>query len=317
MKSTAARQSVRPGWVVPFLIAALFILPLQSALGQDLEPRRWTHLPVGSNTLALGYAGKETEIYFNPLIGITDGTGDVNAWIARYNHAFDWGGKTARVDVILPYVSGTWQGLVDGEPGRRDINGGGDPLLRLSVNFIGAPALEGQDYVDFVTDNPVRTTVGASLAVTLPMGTYDATELINVGRNRYTLRPQFGVLHQRGAWSYEVTTSLLWFTDNDDFFDSATLAQDPVWAVQGHITRNFSGNFWLGAGLAYANGGDVAIDGAAVDFKVDNVLWNLLASYRITPNQSVVLAWQQGRTQVDVGTDVDSWLLSWAYAWGR
>ncbi len=27
---------------------------------------------------------QDTEIFFNPLIGITDGTGSVNAWLARY-----------------------------------------------------------------------------------------------------------------------------------------------------------------------------------------------------------------------------------------
>ncbi len=118
-------------------------------------------------------------------------------------------------------------------------------------------------------------------------------------------------------WSYELTTSLFWFSDNDDFVDAATLEQDPVWALQGHVTRNFSGNFWIGAGLAYAVGGDVTIDQQRIDYEVDNLIWNLVVNYRINPNQSVTLAWQQGRTQVDVGMDFDSWLLSWAYAWTR
>ena len=300
-----------PGWL------AIALLSLDSGWAQDLEPRRWTHLPVGTHILALGYAGQETDIYFNPLIGITDGTGDVNAWLARYSYSFDWGGKTARVDSILPYVSGTWQGLVNGEPGRRTITGGGDPWLRLSMNFTGAPALSGEAYGDFLANNPVRTTVGASLAVSLPLGSYDPSELINVGRNRYAFRPQLGVLHQRGAWSYELTTSLFWFTDNDDFVDEATLEQDAVWALQGHVTRNFSGNLWLGVGVAYAQGGDVTIDGQRIDYEVDNLIWNVVANYRIDRRQSVTLAWQQGRTQVDVGTDFDSWLLAWSYAWAR
>jgi hypothetical protein len=50
---------------------------------------------------------------------------------------------------------------------------------------------------------------------------------------------------------------------------------------------------------------------------VDNVLLNLVGSYRFTKNQSMMLAWQRGRTQVDVGSDSDSWLLSWVVLWGR
>lgn len=301
----------------PINLVATLVLLLASAplTAQDLEPRRWTHLPVGTNTFALGYAGQSIDIYFNPLLGITDGTADTNAWLARYGRSFDWGGKTARVDGILPYLSGTWRGLVDGEPGQRSIRAGGDPWLRLSVNFYGSPALEGQAFLDFLANNPVRTTVGASIAISLPWGGYDPEELINVGRNRYTLRPQVGVLHQRGPWSYELTGSVFLFSDNDEFVESTSLSQDPVYALQAHLTRNFKSNLWLGAGVAYAAGGKVKLDGSRIAYDVDNLLWNLVGSYKITRTQSVMVAWQQGRTQNDVGSDSDSWLLSWAIAW--
>ena len=286
------------------------------ALAQDLEPRRWTHLPVDTHTVGIGYSGKTSDIFFNPLIGITDGTADVNAWLARYGYSFNLAGKTARVDGILPYVSGTWQGLVGGEPGFRTIRAGGDPLLRLSVNLYGAPALSAPELRDYFAERPVRTTVGASLAVSLPLGSYDPEELINVGRNRYTLRPQVGVLHTRGDWSFELTGSVFFFSNNDDFVESVTLSQDPVLALQGHVTRNFKGGFWLGAGLAYAAGGEVELDGQPVSYKVDNLLVNMVGGYRVSARQSVMLAWQQGRTQINVGSDYDSWLLSWVYAWG-
>jgi hypothetical protein len=287
------------------------------AIAQDLEPRRWTHLPAGTSSLAVGYAGQEAEIFFNPLIGITNGTANLNAWLARYSYVFDWSGMTARVDGMLPYVSGTWQGLVDGEPGRRTTRAGGDPWLRLSVSFYGAPALARQEFTDYIAENPVRTTLGASLAVSLPLGGYDPEELINIGRNRYTLRPQIGVLHMRGPWSLELTGSVFFFSENKDFVDSISLSQEPVFALQGHLTRNFEGGFWLGAGGAYAAGGKVDLNGVRTTYEVDNVLWNLVGGYRVTDRQSVMIAWQQGRTQVDVGTDSDGWLLSWAYAWGH
>jgi len=301
-----------------FLLVALFVacwLAPLSLAAQDLEPRRWTHLPVGTSTLGIGYAGRKADIFFKPAIGITDGTADVNAWLARYSYSYDWSGMTARVDTILPYVSGTWKGLVDGEPGQRSIRAGGDPIVRLSVNFFGSPALQGQEYLDFLAENPVRTTVGASLAISLPLGSYDPEELINLGRNRYTVRPQIGMLHQRGPWSFELTGSLFAFSKNTEFVETSTLSQDPVFALQAHVTRNFKGNFWLGAGVAYANGGKIKLDGTRTTYEVDNLLLNLVGSYKINKNQSLMIAWQQGRTQNDVGSDFDSWLLSWAIAW--
>lgn len=295
------------------------VLWLMSApvAAQDLEPRRWTHLPVGTNVVALAYAGKDSEIFFNPLIGITDGSANLNAWLARYSYSFDWLGKTARVDGMLPYVSGTWQGLVGEEPGLRTIRSAGDPWLRLSVNLYGAPALDKQALAEYVAERPVRTTVGASIAVSLPLGEYDPEELINVGRNRYTLRPQLGVLHARGPWTFELTGSVFIFSDNTDFVETVTLSQDPVFAIQGHVIRNIRENLWLGGGLAYAAGGKVTLDSTRISYEVDNVLWNLVGGYRISGRQSFILSWQQGRTQTNVGSDFDSWLLSWVYAWGQ
>ena len=298
------------------LVVALWLAPAP-AFAQDLEPRRWTHLPVGTNTLGVGYVARDADIYFNPFLGITDGTAELNAWVLRYSHSFDWAGKTARVDGVLPYMSGTWQGLVGGQPDSRSINAGGDPLLRLSVNFYGSPALEGQEFLQYLSENPVRTTVGASLAVALPLGSYGPNELINIGRNRYTLRPQIGMLHQRGPWSFELTGSVFVFSDNPDFLDSARLSQDPVAALQGHVTRNFKSNFWLGAGIAYAAGGQVKLDNDRTAYKVDNLLLNLVGSYKISDSQALMLAWQQGRTQNDAGSDSDNWLLSWVISWGR
>ena len=299
------------------LVSVVVLVMMSASLwAQDLEPRRWTHLPVDMNIFSIGYARQDADIYFNPMIGITDGTADINAWLARFSRSFNWFGMTARIDGILPYVSGTWWGLVDSEPGQRSIRTGDDPWLRLSLNFVGSPAMRRQEYLNFLQKNPVRTIVGASLAVSLPWGGYEPKELINVGSNRFALRPQIGVLHERGSWSYELTSSVSVFSANDDFVESIRLSQEPIFALQAHVTRNFKGNFWLGAGIAYAAGGEVKLDGAPTAYEVDNVLWNLVGSYRITNNQSVMLAWHKGRTQVDVGTDTDSWLLSYSVYWG-
>jgi hypothetical protein len=58
--------------MLAFMVTGLALT--ESALGQDLEPGRWTHLPTGTNPFAVGYAGRDTDIYFNPIIGITDGS---------------------------------------------------------------------------------------------------------------------------------------------------------------------------------------------------------------------------------------------------
>jgi hypothetical protein len=42
------------------------------AFAQELEPRRWSHLPIGQNFASLIYARTEADISFDPELGIED-----------------------------------------------------------------------------------------------------------------------------------------------------------------------------------------------------------------------------------------------------
>ena len=65
------------------------------------------------------------------------------------------------------------------------MSGLGDPIVRLSVNFYGAPAVSMDEYPTYQQD----ILVGASLQVSPPLGQYDPTRLLNVGTNRWSIRP--------------------------------------------------------------------------------------------------------------------------------
>jgi hypothetical protein len=42
------------------------------AISQDIEARRWTPLPVGTNIVGLGHIHADGEIFFDPVIKIED-----------------------------------------------------------------------------------------------------------------------------------------------------------------------------------------------------------------------------------------------------
>lgn len=46
---------------------------VQTATAQDIEPRRWSHLPLGSNFGGMAYAYTEGDIFLNPVLRIEDG----------------------------------------------------------------------------------------------------------------------------------------------------------------------------------------------------------------------------------------------------
>lgn len=112
-----------------------------------------------------------------------------------------------------------------------------DPYFRLSINLLDMDTSEST-----VSNNPkqtLNTVVGAGITVGVRLGEYFEDKLLNLGPNRYTVRPQIGVVHTRGPWSYELTGSIFFFTDNDDFFNGNEVEQKPFYAAQAHIIRVF------------------------------------------------------------------------------
>ena len=78
----------------------LLLLAMLSGLvqAQNLEPRRWSHLPTGLNVLGLGAGYTNGDILFDPALNIEDATYDLYLGAAVYVRTFELFGKSARVD---------------------------------------------------------------------------------------------------------------------------------------------------------------------------------------------------------------------------
>ena len=69
-------------------------------------------------------------------------------------------------------------------------------------------------------------------------------KLINLGTNRYTFRPQVGVIHKRGKWTAEITSVVELYTDNDEFFNGSELKNKELYFVHGHLIHDFRPGVW-------------------------------------------------------------------------
>jgi len=175
--------------------------PISSA-AQDIEPRRWSHLPVNVSFLGVGYGFTSGDIFFNPVLKIEDASVDLSTLGVSYIHSFEWLGRTARLDVTVPTAKGSWEGLLNGAPASTDRTGLLDPLLRISVNLWGAPPLRGAEFATYRSATPTNTTGGVALGLVAPWGEYDPDRLIHLGSNLWILRPRVGVLHTREGWQF-------------------------------------------------------------------------------------------------------------------
>ena len=178
-----------------------------------------------------------------------------------YIRTFELLGKSARVDFKQGYQDAHWKGLLSGTPATAYRSGLTDGSFRFVINLWGAPPLKGKEFAEYRAKMDNETIVGAALVMQFPSGNYLDDKLLNIGSNRFTFKPQFGVVHTRGSWTTELTTAVWFFTDNDDFWNGNHFRQDPLYTLQAHLVYTFRSGLWLGGGVAYGIGGASTLNG--------------------------------------------------------
>jgi len=295
-------------------ILVLFAM-LSTLAAQELDPRRWSHLPINTNFFGGAYAYTEGDISFDPALLIEDTEVSLNSVALAYIRTFRLHGKTARIDVVQGWRDARWSGKLDGVETTVKRQGLADTRLRFSVNVLGAPPLSGEEYAKYRAATEIETIVGVALNVDLPTGQYNEDKLLNIGNNRFTISPQLGAVHKRGNWTFEGTTTLDFYTDNNSFFNGKKLEQDPFFSMQTHAIYDFSPGFWVSASLGFGNGGQSTIDGVEKNDKKEFVAWALSAGYPITKRLSLKAAYIGTRRQRDSGLESDTFTIGFSTFW--
>lgn len=311
----APRTGIPAGLLRLLLAAPVFAGLTSPGHALEPEPRRWNHLPTGTNFLGVGYARTEADIAFDPTLRLENVKMDMDSWAAKYIRTFEMMGKSARIDLTQAHLNAKWKGLLDGTPASTARNGWSDTFVRLAMNLYGAPPLRGKAYAAYRARKGNETIVGAGLAVRLPTGQYMDDKLINLGENRYVFRPQLGVLHTRNHWTVEGTAEVALHTDNDDFFNGMKLEQKPLYILYGTLTYSLRPGQWLSAGLGYDYGGEHTVDNVEKNDVMQDVGWALSYAYPINRQSGLKITYIGTRTQESTGADTGSVLATLSYAW--
>jgi len=281
----------------------------------EFEPRRWAHLPMGTNFAGVGYAYTEADILVNPATRLENVEMKLHTVAGKYIRTFELFDKSARIDIGQGYQKGDWTGLVDGVPASASRSGLADTMARFAINLYGAPPLSGKEYGAYRAKVNVETIVGMALVMRFPTGDYMDDKLINLGKNRFTFQPQFGATHTRGKWTAELTVDAAFFTENDEFFNGNTLEQDPLFVIRGNLIHTFRPGFWVGAGFGYDYGGENSVNGIDSDNRMQDIGWALSLAYPINRRAGISFKYIGTRTQESTGLDSDTVTAGVSFAW--
>ena len=131
------------------------------------------------------------------------------------------------------------------------------PWSVSATNLFGAPAMTPQEFAK----HRVRTVIGVSFTMSLPLGQYDDTRYLNIGRNRWAFKPELGVSTTLGHWTIEGDIAGAFFTDNNDFVNGGTFEQAPIAALQGHLIYTIKLGCWIAADVNFWRGGRLTTNG--------------------------------------------------------
>ena len=92
--------------------------PLKPVSAQDLSPRAYVITPLHSNAINTTYSFFSGSVQFDGAAPITGATGTYSVPIFSYYHSFSILGRSANMNVSLPYAVGNFQGNVAGQPRR-------------------------------------------------------------------------------------------------------------------------------------------------------------------------------------------------------
>jgi hypothetical protein len=290
---------------------ALLLMPA-AASAQELEPGAYWPIPRGLNIATVVNSFNWGDLAFDPAAPIDQASARINTTALIFTRAFSLAGRSANAGVVVPIIGGHVEGLYLGEPAAVGRFGQGDPRFRLAMNLYGAPSMTPQEFASYRQ----QAIVGVSVIVAPPLGQYDSSKLINLGTHRWSFKPEVGLSRTYGQWVVEAMAGAWLFTDNTDFLGGRTREQDPIAALQVHLTYKFTRGMWLAGDANYFTGGQTTIGGKQNLDLQRNSRIGATFSKALDRHQAIRMSVSRG-AYTTIGADFTSIAFGYNYAWAR
>lgn len=300
------------GWCRWCVVAGLCLMSASPASAQDLDPRAYAHVPVDATFLVWGFGVSEGGIVSDPTLPVTNLQATVLTPSIGAGRSFNLFGRTAQAFVVLPYSFAQIAGKAFGVAGSTDREGLSDMRMRVSWLVRGAPAAS----IGQIVKAPRRTIIGTSLNFAAPTGEYYPDKLLNLGTNRWSVRPEFAVSQPIGQrWTLDAYAGVWFFAANNESYPGTQRkTQSPLSTFQTHLSYNFEPQLWMALDVTYYVGGRTTVGEAAPTDLQSNVRTGLTAVLPVGQRHSIKIAASRGAI-VRLGANFTSYSVAWQTSW--
>ena len=300
------------------LLAALVFSTAPLFYGQALAPRAYVITPVDSTAFTVTSDIRRGGVLFDESTPIADSSGTIWLNSPTYYHSLSFFGRSSNITAGLPYVVSSFKALVVDQRLSTYRSGLGDGGVRFSVNLMGGPAMKLPEFMKWKQ----KRILGVSLLVQAPTGQYDPRLLLNIGTNRWAIKPEVGYSERHGKWLADVYGSVWFFTKNPEFFSrnrfvpgTQSKTQEPIEVVEGHLSYDFKPRLWVSLDGNFWYGGRSSINGVENRATLQkNSRVGATAAIPVTGRESLKFSYDRGAL-IRFGGKFQSVQVAWQYSW--
>jgi hypothetical protein len=264
--------------------AVAFLYTPYRVLAQFNDPRAYANTPVGTNQIELNYAHVHANASLDPSLAIRGANLNVNQGIIDYTYYFGLFGRLAWVEAGVPLAG--LSGSVAGTNISGATNGAGDSSYQFGILLKGGPALNTADFENY--EPP--TSLGLSLTITAPTGSYQPNKILNLGSDRWSFKPEVALSHPFGAqrkWEVDVYGNVSFYTDNTSYHGKEILRQQPLPGVEGHLSYSFNDRVWVALDTRYSSRAVTFLNGISQNNAQENFILGSEVNLSLNPRNSL------------------------------
>jgi hypothetical protein len=294
---------------IPFVVGVC-LCSLKSH-AQEMEPRSYAVVPTGLHAMALSFTYSSGNV-------VTEGSSPVQnldvmnkVFNLGYVQTFSFLKKLARVSVSLPYGFLNGSATFQSKDTTGSRTGFYDGRIKFGVNIFGSPVLNPQEFQKFQE----HTVFGASLVISVPVGQYYPSKLINLGSNRWGFKPELGISHREGRLFYELYGGVWMYTKNTDYLNNHIQGENVLFSFQAHMDYTFKHGKYLALNGGFADGGQTSINGIPQGDDEQN--WRIGATFSspVFNNHQSLKAMINTGIATKAGQNYTAFTVVYQYSW--
>jgi hypothetical protein len=278
---------------------------------QFTDPRTYTVTPLGLNQLEADYTHAHADASVDTALVVGGARFELNQVTLNYTHYLSALGNLSWVELSAPFAR--LSGSVSGTSVHGSTSGAADASIQLGMLLMGGRALTAAQFSEYQP----ATTGGVTLTVTAPTGEYRSDKLLNLGSNRWSFKPEFGLAHPFGpeqSWEIDGYVNVAFFTDNTSYRGIEILRQQALPGFELHLSHDFTPRFWASLDARYAFRGDTFVNGIDQESSQQSLVLGSEASWAPSPNHSFDLVFATAVVHKNA-PDATGIALRYVYSW--